>query len=348
MPASATGSGSERLSSAAKPVMVEKCLRRACDPQGHGRKISTHSTLRHDLSFPLSTEHAWDPGRPELCPGRPFEITLMTSGIPPAIGSAPRLEALRRSGLLDTPPEAVFDRLVNLAAQLLGTPMALFTLVDADRQFFKCARGLREPWASRRVSPLTHSFCQYAVDSRSPFLVEAALEHPLVHNNLAIDEFGVSSYLGVPIFSSKGEALGSLCVMDVRPRAWTEDEVSSLSELAESVMLELRFREALEECLVEQAQALTQERGRALAELSLGLRHEINNALAVLMLSGEQLASELSSDGAAAHLQVIQGQAQRIGDVMRRLEHLETLRTRSFPGHPPMVDFSDAPTPPDE
>lgn len=272
----------------------------------------------------------------------------MTTGIPSAIASAPRLEALRRSGLLDSPPEAVFDRLVSLAARLLGTPMALFTLIDADRQFFKCAHGLPEPWASRRVSPLTHSFCQHAVDSRSPFLVEAALEHPLVRGNRAIDEFGVCSYLGVPIFSSNGEALGSLCVMDIRPRTWTEDEVSALSELAESVMLELRFREALEECLAEHAQALTEERGRALAELSLGVRHEVNNALAALMLSGEQLASELSSAGAAAHLQVIQSQAQRIGDVMQRLEHLEMLRTRSFPGHPPMIDFSDAQAPPEE
>ena len=88
-----------------------------------------------------------------------------------------RLAALWRTGLLDTPPEQVFDRLTRLVRRLLGTPVALVSLVDADRQFFKSAVGLPEPWAARRETPLSHSFCQHVVATgrnAKPELVAAA------------------------------------------------------------------------------------------------------------------------------------------------------------------------------
>jgi hypothetical protein len=76
-----------------------------------------------------------------------------------------RLEALRLTGLLDSPPEESFDRFTRLATRLFKTPVALVSLVDADRQFFKSAIGLPEPWASLRQSPLSHSFCKLAVEA---------------------------------------------------------------------------------------------------------------------------------------------------------------------------------------
>jgi hypothetical protein len=70
-----------------------------------------------------------------------------------------RLAALRRTGLLETPPEEAFDRLTRMAARLLGTPVSLISLVAEDHQFFKSAIGLPEPWASRRVAAISFSFC---------------------------------------------------------------------------------------------------------------------------------------------------------------------------------------------
>ncbi|MDO9714651.1 hybrid sensor histidine kinase/response regulator, partial [Paracraurococcus sp. LOR1-02] len=100
------------------------------------------------------------------------------------------MDALRRSGLLDTPPDAAFDRLVRLVCCLLRVPVALVSLVDADRQFLKATVGLPEPWASRREMPLTHSFCQHVVVSGARFVVEDARVHPVVRDNRAVAELG--------------------------------------------------------------------------------------------------------------------------------------------------------------
>src|SRR5688500_14201299 len=93
-----------------------------------------------------------------------------------------RLTALRRLGLLDTPPEEVFDRLTRLASSALQTPIALLTLVDADRQFFKSGVGLPEPVASERQTPLSYSFCKHAVASGSPLLIGDVRDLPLVRD----------------------------------------------------------------------------------------------------------------------------------------------------------------------
>src|SRR4051812_29692981 len=91
-----------------------------------------------------------------------------------AVTDPDRLEAVRATGLLDSHITPSFDRLARLAAHVLNAPVALVSLVDADRQFFKSCLGLPEPWASERGSPLTHSFCQHPVATREPLLVDDA------------------------------------------------------------------------------------------------------------------------------------------------------------------------------
>jgi PAS domain-containing protein len=153
------------------------------------------------------------------------------------LGDPARLEALRRTALLDTPPEEAFDRLTRLAARILAAPVSLVTLVDRNRQFFKSGHGLGEPWASRRQTPLSHSFCRYAVAHGEPFVVEDAREDPRVHDNLAVPELGVVAYAGVPLFTNDGHALGSLCV--IAAAAMTEVELRTLAQEAarESALL---------------------------------------------------------------------------------------------------------------
>jgi hypothetical protein len=157
-----------------------------------------------------------------------------------------RLAAVREARLLDTPAEEALDRLARLAARLLDAPTALVSLVDAERQFFKSALGLSEPWASARETPLSYSFCRHAVESSAPFVVPNAREHPLVRDNPAIEALGVEAYAGVPLLDSQGHALGTLCVIDSHPREWTPAQLETLRELAGATMSTIEFRRAAE------------------------------------------------------------------------------------------------------
>ena len=156
-----------------------------------------------------------------------------------------RLSALQRLGLLDTPPEAAFDRLTRLACRVLRAPVGLVSLVDRDRQFFKSCVGLPEPFASARETPVSHSFCQHVVATGKPLIVENARTNPLVQLNPAVEEMGVVAYAGIPLVTSEGHTVGSFCVIDSRPRSWSFDDVETLQELAGCVMHEVEGRRLL-------------------------------------------------------------------------------------------------------
>jgi PAS domain S-box-containing protein len=159
-----------------------------------------------------------------------------------------RLAAVTRTALLDTPPEEAFDRLTRMAARLLGAPVSLITLVTEDRQFFKSAMGLPEPWASRRSAPLSHSFCRQVAVSGEPLVVEDTRRHPLLRSNPAVREFGWIAYAGVPLVTRDGFVVGSFSVVDGMPRLWSERDVALLKDLAACAAseIELRVREGQE------------------------------------------------------------------------------------------------------
>lgn len=159
-----------------------------------------------------------------------------------AIEDPDRLAELRATGLLDSGPEEPFDRITRLAERLLDVPVAMITLVDRDRQFFKSQVGLSGEWEAARQSPLTHSFCQYAVTTRSPLVVDDARDHPLVGSNLAVEEQGVTAYAGEPLETSNGHVLGALCVISPAPRDWQPDELQLLSELSALAVTEIDYR----------------------------------------------------------------------------------------------------------
>src|SRR3954452_7966137 len=156
-----------------------------------------------------------------------------------AVADPERVEAVLATGLLDSDITPEFDRLARLASHVLNAPVALVSIVDVDRQFFKSCLGLPEPWASKRGSPLSHSFCQHPVASREPLLVDDAREHPLLRDNLAIRDMGVIAYAGVPLIDGDGFALGTLCVIDSTPRHWTTHQLELLRDLAASVVTEI-------------------------------------------------------------------------------------------------------------
>jgi GAF domain-containing protein len=159
-----------------------------------------------------------------------------------ALAEPGRLAALRASSLLDTPAEESFDRLARLAARVVNAPVALVTAVDRDRQFFKSCLGLPEPWATRRQTPLSHSFCQHAVVAREPVIIADARNDPRFSDNLAIRDLGVIAYLGVPLITAEGQAIGTLCVIDHQPRIWTEDEIRLVTDIAAAAVTEITLR----------------------------------------------------------------------------------------------------------
>ncbi len=194
-----------------------------------------------------------------------------------------RLEALRRTSLLDSPPEEAFDRLTRLATTVLRVPVALVSLVDRDRQFFKSQCGLSEPVASLRQTPLTNSFCKHAVGSREPLVVADARRDPLFVHNPAVSELGVIAYAGIPLITSEGHALGTFCVVDRQPHDWTEVEIGILRVLATSTMSEIELRRLVDEqrALTAKLQSLVESRTSEL-RVSEGRQRvllDVNNAI---------------------------------------------------------------------
>ncbi len=150
-----------------------------------------------------------------------------------------RLRALADSELMDSEPEAAFDRLTQVAARLLEVPVSLITVLDGNRQFFKSAAGI-----SVRETPLSHSFCRHVVIGRRPLIVTDARTDPRVSENRAIEELGVIAYCGVPLTTAAGHTLGSFCAIDSAPRNWNEEDVRLLEDLARGIITELELRAA--------------------------------------------------------------------------------------------------------
>jgi GAF domain-containing protein len=154
-----------------------------------------------------------------------------------------RLAAVK--ALMQGQRRPALDRLADVASRVLAAPVGLVTLVDEDRQLFAGCVGIsKEPWASEGGTPISHSFCQHAIAAREPLIVSDAREHPVLKTNPAIRDLDVIAYLGVPLVTAEGHALGTLCVIDHRPRVWTTEQVQILRDLAASVVTELRVAAA--------------------------------------------------------------------------------------------------------
>ncbi len=165
--------------------------------------------------------------------------------IPEAITDGARIAALRELGVLDTGPEPEFDRFTRLAVDLLGVSIALVSLVERDRQFFKSACGLSGHWATARQTPLSHSFCQHVVARRQPLVIADARTDPLVADNLAVRDLSVIAYAGLPLTLSDGHVVGAFGAIHTQPHAWTEHELRILGDLAAAVTTQLELRRAV-------------------------------------------------------------------------------------------------------
>jgi len=164
----------------------------------------------------------------------------MSAPIPP--NEQTRLEALRSYGILDTDPEEEFDALTRLAAYLCGTPIALISLVDATRQWFKSKVGLELAETPRDVS-----FCAHTILQSEPLVVPDAQKDPRFSQNpLVTSNPNIRFYAGMPLQSEKGLGLGSLCVIDKTPRQLAPEQIQGLEVLGRAVVTHLQLRRTLQ------------------------------------------------------------------------------------------------------
>lgn len=153
------------------------------------------------------------------------------------IGDPDRLRALQATGLLDSPPEAIYDRITRAAADALDAPFAALTLIDADRQYFKSAVGMGDMSdPQKRQTPLDLSICKYAVADRNPLVLEDARSDPVFMKHPVVRSGGVVAYIGIPLIDHDGHAVGTLCVFDSKPRQWGTGHIQVLTDLAQLAM----------------------------------------------------------------------------------------------------------------
>lgn len=187
-----------------------------------------------------------------------------------------RLETLRSLNVLDSSPEERFDRLTRLARRLFGVPIALVSLIDADRQWFKSSFGLDTKETSRDIS-----FCGHAILGDEIFEVpDAALDERFHDNPMVTDSPNIRFYAGCPLNVLNGSKLGTLCLIDQEPRTFDDDDRELLRDLARMVEMEIA---AVQLATMDELTLLSNRRGfESLAQHALNVCVRLEKPAAML------------------------------------------------------------------
>ncbi|MCW2957795.1 MAG: Stage sporulation protein [Solirubrobacterales bacterium] len=209
------------------------------------------------------------------------------SSPPPAFSHPDRLEAVRRTGLLDSGPTDAFDRLAGLAARLLHAPSAFISVVDEHRSYRKASID-RESAGAPPEHGVHESLCRHLLDATGPIVIGDTSQDDRVRHDLPVTD-GVRAWVGFPLLGPGGHVLGAFSVVDTTPREWTEREVDILGTLTDAAAAEVALMDALAEertAREDAARSLTRER-RALR------RAEALNAAGVALSERNDAASVL-------------------------------------------------------
>ena len=190
---------------------------------------------------------------------------------------AARVSALQKYAILDSEPEQAFDDLTFLASYVCKTPIALISLIDEDRQWFKAKVGISATETSRNIA-----FCSTAIQQPDVFIVPDALkDERFCRNPLVVSEPNIRFYAGAPLINEDGYALGTLCVIDRAPRELASDQELALKALSRLVLMQMEFRRNL--ILLKEALS---DRTRAEHERQLELKKVQDTLLRVLRVQG--------------------------------------------------------------
>ena len=224
---------------------------------------------------------------------------------------AARLKAVRRYSVLDTPPDGAFDRIARLAAKLLKTPIAIISIVDEDRIWFKSRAGLDEI----AEIPRDPGLCASAILQKDPWVIpDASVEPVALANPLVAGDFGLRFYAGVPLTTHDGHGLGTLCVIDKEPRPCSPEHTAILQDLAAVVMDELELRR--------DAIASDEALRREMYEKELladEVEHRVMNSLQLISSIARRKASQHGGQ-TAVELKDI---AARIGAIAQANRHIQ-------------------------
>lgn len=189
-----------------------------------------------------------------------------------------RIDTLRALNILDTSPEERFDRVTRLAKRLFGVPIALVSLVDENRQWFKSCQGLEVSETPRDIS-----FCGHAILGDDIFLIsDASLDERFHDNPLVTSEPHIRFYAGCPLRVPGGSKLGTLCIIDREPHDFNEDDIALLRDLTRMAEQELA---ALQLATMDELTLLSNRRGfEALSAHALGLCRRLDKPASLLFL----------------------------------------------------------------
>jgi two-component sensor histidine kinase len=214
---------------------------------------------------------------------------------------AKRMAAVRRYEILDTPPDGAFDRITAIAARRFGVPIAIVSIVDEDRIWFKSHHGLAVEQIDREPG-----LCASAILSKDPFLLpDASIDPRSLANPLVAGDFGLRFYAGVPLTTSDGYNLGTLCVIDKEPRPIDERQIEDLKDLAAVVMDQLEMQLSAQRA-VGQARLMAKE-----------IDHRVMNSLQFISGLLSMQSRSPAMDGGAAHLQLAANRVAAVAQVHR-------------------------------
>jgi signal transduction histidine kinase len=260
-----------------------------------------------------------------------------------------RLSALLNYKVLDTAPELEYDDITLLASQICQTPIALVSLIDSDRQWFKSRQGLDAPETPRDVS-----FCGHAIHGKDVFEIPDAFQDPrFADNPLVTGAPVVRFYAGAPLVTPEGFAVGTLCVIDHQPKKLEANQIKALQCLARSVVAHLELRKlnrklktSLDEIQSftiqfqkQQGMIVNAAKMASLGEIASGIAHEVNNPLAIIGGKVHTMKSKIKKipDAAKAilsDLDSIEKTVERIAVIVRGLRTFASETTnQSFDTH---------------
>lgn len=208
------------------------------------------------------------------------------------INESERLRALEEYDILDTLIEQSYDDITQLASQICETPIALISLLDSNRQWFKSHHGL-----NATETPRDLAFCAHAILESQPFIVEdSLLDERFSDNPLVTSGPEVRFYAGIPLETPDGYNIGTLCVIDQKVKKLNDTQIKSLQILSKQVINLMELKKNIKLRDIQKIQLLNSAKMASLGEIASGVAHEINNPLMILKGKTNQLKKLMEDD----------------------------------------------------